>query len=110
MINFRVERGWSFDGYNIWWIEHRNGKAYIAKPISIEFTEVEECHPLPEPTLKIKAIDAQELIPKVKNALMGFSFLDKKELESTEKTIKAMQDHIDSLKQIVDSFTCATVI
>lgn len=103
MIDFRVERGWSFDGFQVWLIEHRNGKSFIAKPINLEFVEISEGGHLPEPTLKLSGIFAREFIPQAKKALAGLtSFDDKEEYEVSRRVEKAMQAHIDSLKLVVD--------
>lgn len=103
MIDFRIERGWSFNGYQSWILEHRNGKTYIAKPFDIEFVEIEEGCVLPEPSFKCHAIFAKEFFPALKKALAGYTSLDDKEdYEASKRIEKAMQAHIDSLKLVVD--------
>lgn len=103
MIEFRIERGWSFDGYQMWVMEYRNGKAYVAKPFELEFVELEDGIKLPEPTLKINGILARELLPSVRKALAGYDRYDSKEdYEAARRVEKAMQDHIDSLNLVVN--------
>lgn len=103
MIQFRAERGWSFDGYQAWILDYRNGQTYIAKPVKLEFEPHPEGHILPEPTLQIRADIARELIPQLKKSLAGFTWFDDKEdYEVAKRVEKAMQAHIDSLKLVVD--------
>ena len=103
MIDFRIERGWSFDGHQMWIIEYRNGKTYIAKPFEIEFVELPERCGLPEPTLKIQGPLARELLLQIRKAVAGYHQLDDKEdYENSKRVEKAMQAHIDSLKLVVD--------
>jgi hypothetical protein len=102
MIDFRIERGWSFDGYQAWIIEHRNGQSYIARPIELEFVPIPDGSALPEPTLKLGGPFAKEFLAQAKKALAGFNSWDKKEYEVSARIEKAMQAHIDSLKLVVD--------
>lgn len=103
MIDFRVERGWSFDGYQGWILDHRNGKTYICKPVVLEFVEIEETSKLPSPTFTMDGIFAREFIPAVKKALSGLhTFFDKpEEYEHSKRIEKFMQAHIDTLKEVV---------
>ncbi len=106
MIDFRVERGWSFDGHQMWIIEHRQGKTYVAKPFEIEFVEMGEGAILPEPSFKIHGSFARELLPSIKKALAGYTaYDDKEDYETAKRVEKAMQAHIDSLKLVVDRTT-----
>jgi hypothetical protein len=103
MIEFRVERGWAFDGYQGWVIDRRaNGKAYILKPIAFEFVEIEEGERLPEPSFRIDGIFAQELLPSVKNGLNSLTWLEKEDPSVNKKLEIAMQDHINSLRSVVE--------
>lgn len=104
MVLFRIDKSFASDSYNIWIIEHDvNGKAKVAKPISIEFEEVIEGQLLPEPTLSINGQRAKEWIPELKKSLAGYTmFDDKEEYETAKRVEKAMQAHIDSLKLVVD--------
>lgn len=103
MIDLRIERGWSFDGYQLWIIERRNGKSFIAKPIDLEFIEIQDGSFLPEPTLKIDGILGKELLIEAKKALAGFNYLDKESYDVSSKIEKKMQDHIDSLKMVIEN-------
>jgi hypothetical protein len=102
MIDFRIERDWSYNGYQAWVIEHRNGRSYIAEPVELKFKELSERHLLPEPTLRVEGIFAKEFIPQLKKALAGFNTWEKDEYEVSARIEKAMQAHIDSLKLVVD--------
>lgn len=102
-IEFRVERGWSFFGYQAWILDYRDGKTHIAKPMEMEFVPVEEAAQLPEPSLKISHQLAIEFIPKLKKALAGITWPnDKEDYEVQKRVESAMQSHIDSLKLVVD--------
>lgn len=103
MISFRVQRGWSYDGYQAWVIEYKNGKTYIAEPIELKFVEHPEAIRFPEPTLRIGGVFADEFLKEAKKALAGFTpFDDKEEYENAKRVEKAMQAHIDSLKLVID--------
>ncbi len=104
MIDFRIERGWSFEGHQMWILDHRNGKTYIAKPIELIFTELDEGVRLPEPTLRIAGPLATEFLSQVRKALAGYqSFDDADEYKVAKRVEKAMQDHINSLKTVLSS-------
>lgn len=102
MIDFRVERGWAFDGYQAWIIEHRNNRSYIAKPVEFEFVELPEGALYPDPTLKLSGPLAREFMSAAKKALAGFTVWDKEDYEASARIEKAMQAHIDSLKMVVE--------
>lgn len=102
MIQFRVERGWSFDGYQAWILEYRNGKSYVVKPMEMIFKELPDGNLLPEPSIKISGPLAMTIIPELKKALAGFDWLNKDEYDQSKRVEKAMQEHINSLKVVVD--------
>lgn len=109
MIDFRIERGWSFDGYQAWIIERRNNHSFIAAPIELNFIPIEEGCQLPEPTLKLHGPLAKELIREAKKALSGFNTWEKENFEVSSRIEKAMQEHIDSLRLVVNNFLKARV-
>ncbi len=102
MIDFRIERAWERDGYNIWVIERRQTASYIAKPIVFEFEKMEECQLLPSPSLKMDGILGREMVLAARKAFSGIHMISKEDLETHAKVEKAMQDHINSLKLVVD--------
>lgn len=103
MIEFRIERGWSFKGYQAWIIDRRNDASYIAKPIQLEFVKMEgSAFLLPEPTLTMEWPMSEEFVREAKKALSGFNTWDKENYEVSARIEKAMQAHIDSLKLVVE--------
>lgn len=103
MVRFRVEHAWHQGAVYLWIIETRGGKNFIGKPIDIEFTEIDECANLPEPTFKLTSAQAKEWIPEIKKSLAGYTlFDDKEDYETAKRVEKAMQAHIDSLKLVVE--------
>lgn len=101
-MEFRIERGWSFDGYQAWLLDYRNGRSYIAKPIDLTFEELPEGLMLPEPTLKMNGPFAEEFLLEARKAIAGFNTWDKENYEVSARIEKAMQAHIDSLKLVVE--------
>ncbi len=101
MIQFRAERGWSFDGYQAWVIEYRNDRSYVAKPMELIFEELPEMHSMPEPTIKIQGPLVMELIPQLRKALAGFDHWSKEDYDQAKRVETAMQAHIDSLRMVV---------
>lgn len=103
MIDFRIERGWSFDGYQGWVLDYRGDKGFIAKPIEFEWVELNPTATLPEPTFRMNGPLAREFLDATRKALAGFTHFDSKEdYEASRRIEKAMQAHIDSLKLVVD--------
>lgn len=101
-FDFRIERSWSRDGYNVWILSYENNQIHIAKPIEIEFQPHTDGHVFPEPTLKIDGVSGRMLLDATKRALSNVSWFSKEELETHAKVEKAMKDHIDSLKLVID--------
>ena len=103
MIRVRLERGYSFNGLQMWIMEDRGDRCFMAQPTEIVFKEVSPSALLPQATFSIRNDLAHDLIPELKKALAGYTFFDDKEdLEASKRLEKAMQAHIDSLKMIVD--------
>lgn len=107
MIRIRAERGWSFDGFQMWFIRDQNNRTYIAKPFKLEFVEIDATQLLPEPSFRCTGQIACEMVPALRKALAGMSwFEDKEDYEASKRIEKAMQAHIDSLKLVVDRVIC----
>lgn len=103
MIKLRLERGWSFDGYQLWIMDYRGEESYVAKPITLEFVKVPFNYQLPEPTLLLPAMLGNELLCEARKTLAGYSMLDDKEdYEISKRVEKEMKAHIDSLKLVID--------
>lgn len=105
MIDFRIERGWSFDGYQMWILDYRGNQGFICKPFQLEFVPIEEGRLLPKPSFEISGSLALDLLPQIKKRLAGFhspAWSNKEEYDASSKIEKAMQAHIDSLKLVVD--------
>lgn len=102
MITFRIERSYTSNGYNVWVVDHRKDRSYIWKPIKIENEVIEDGQRLPEPTFIIPEFEAQELIPALRKALLGLSWYDKEEYDTNKLVQKALEDHIASLRNVVE--------
>ena len=84
---------------NIGFIETRNGKDYIAKPVDLEF---EEMHPDLDvkPTLRIPSFQAMEFMKALAEAL------DKQEIKTDkdakiEGTLDATRYHLEDLRKLL---------
>jgi len=102
VIDFRIERAWSRDGYNIWVIDHSERGSFIWEPITISLREINDTERLPDPTLHIDGVKGRELIDAARKAFAGVEWFNREELNATARIEKAMQAHIDSLKLVVD--------
>lgn len=105
MIKLRIDRDWgSRDGWNIWVIDHRGDNAFVANPIELKFSEMgSNAFMLPEPTFRAGGAAGLELLQELRRAIAGFEyFQDKEDFDASKRIEKAMQDHIDSLKLVVE--------
>lgn len=103
MIDFRIERGLSFDGYQAWIIDYRHdGQTLIAKPLELEFVKHDKWNMLPEPSLRITGPLGREFLLAARKSLAEFNTWDKESYEVSARIEKAMQAHIDSLKLVVE--------
>lgn len=101
-MRFRIERSFSKMGYNIWLLDYKNNQGFIAKPINLEFEQIDDGAILPEPTLFIDEFLARDLIPEVQKGLAGLNYLKKEDYDINCRVEKQMQSHIDSLKIVLD--------
>lgn len=102
MIQVRVDRNWNTrDGYSLWVFEHRDKASFVAKPMQIEFVELDNSISLPTPTLSVSGALGAELINSAKQSFAGMEWASKDDYSHFAKVEKAMQGHIESLKQII---------
>ena len=102
MVDFRVERSWSHDGYNIWIYEQRSDGVYVCQPVELNFIKLEEAQALPPASLKLNGAFSRAALPALQSALAGMQWFNKEDIDVASRVQKAMQAHIDSLKSVLD--------
>jgi len=100
---FTVERSLATRGYNLWIssFNDRSQEYSVAKPFVLEFDVVKNGDPIhPEPTLKLPEIDAIQMIGALVKGLNANQFIKEKFMKDEEK--KAIENHLESMKNMVD--------
>ncbi len=98
MIRFRIEKSFCRDGWDIWLCDYGR-KNRIAKPIELEFVEIDDGMLLPTPTLKLGHEDGQLFIDAMVKGLAESGLLKNK---ATDEIIKAKDDNLSDLRKLVD--------
>lgn len=89
-----------WNGYGILFIEERNGKNYVAKPVKLEFTEVAPDGTIEGPTLKIGRMHGLELLRSIAEAL------DKQGIKTDKDAkisgiLETTREHLRDMRTIV---------
>lgn len=94
--------------YGIWFFNDSNKKHTVAKPLTLEFTEISEHYMLPEPTLTISMQHAQPLLQSLVNALIKEGIRPDNdrtagELEATKKHLQDLQTQLQQAMRIIEN-------
>jgi hypothetical protein len=110
-LRVKLHDDWISGGYKMWLYKHRSsghGSIFL-KPIQMEFIEVREAEPLPEPTFKVSKEEGFEIFQSVANwlaeqgvrpntdKLSGQFEILKKHSEFVENNHRRLMDLVDHI-------------
>jgi hypothetical protein len=99
-FEFRIQKSFSRQGYDIWVFRRVNGKTAVAKPLTIELGEPQsDVFLLPEPTLYLRNDDYESLAASLKKELVGNGWLPHAEM--LEGELKATKLHLGDMQKLV---------
>lgn len=90
-----IERPYYTDTVQIWFVKFEGDKIFVAKPMQLNFEQVEKSSSKGNPTLEISGYYSQEFLEALKLAVEG------KTVILLEGELKATKYHLEDMRKLI---------
>ena len=97
-MKVHISKNYGFvNGIDIYILDEKNGKTYLAKPMMFEFQETKEGEFFPDPTLRLDMPDTNGFLKAFADALEEFGIFRKQDPDA----MKYIQNHLNDMRNLV---------